>query len=110
MSSMANNTVISEPISSSGTVEVTMPAPEGATHVEVTAWLKRPGDVVADQEAICLVDWGEGAAEVGSPAGGVLRMVTAAAGQSVVVGATLAVIDVALAPTPGRFSTDLPEA
>ena len=107
---MSNETVISEPMSSSGTVEMTMPAPGSETHVTLTAWLKRPGDVVADQEAIGLVDWGEGAAEVGSPAGGVLRMVTVAAGQSVTVGATLAVIDIALTPTPGRFSTNLPQA
>ena len=103
---MANEKVISEPMSSSGTVEVTMPAPGSEAHVTLTAWLKRPGDMVSEQEAICLVDWGEGAAEVGSPAAGVLRMVTVAAGQSVAVGATLAVIDTALTPASGRFSTD----
>ena len=77
----------------SGTVDVTMPATDAGSHVTVTAWLKHPGDAVEEHEALCVVDLGAGAAEVASPATGVLRMVTVAAGEQVLVGASLAVID-----------------
>ncbi len=95
-----NETVMMEPPTASGTVEVTMPSPGIDAQVKVVAWLKHPGDTVSKDEAICVVQWADGSAEVGSPASGVLRMVTAAAGQAVTVGATLAVIDVAT----GRFT------
>jgi pyruvate/2-oxoglutarate dehydrogenase complex dihydrolipoamide acyltransferase (E2) component len=81
----------------SGTVEVTMPATGADSRVALTAWLKHPGDRVSEGEAICVVELATGSAEVGSPAAGVLRMVTAAAGQTVPVGAALAVIDVGVA-------------
>jgi pyruvate/2-oxoglutarate dehydrogenase complex dihydrolipoamide acyltransferase (E2) component len=81
----------------SGTVEVTMPATGADSRVVLTAWLKHPGDSVTEGEAICVVEMVSGSAEVGSPAAGVLRMVTAAAGETVPVGAALAVIDVGVA-------------
>ena len=93
----------------SSTVEVTMPPTGSEAPVTVTAWLKHPGETVADQEAICVVEWGEDSAEVASPAHGVLRMVTVAAGERLIVGSTLAVVDVALAAKPGRFSPGPPQ-
>jgi pyruvate/2-oxoglutarate dehydrogenase complex dihydrolipoamide acyltransferase (E2) component len=81
----------------SGTVEVTMPATGANEPVVLAAWLKHPGDRVADDEAICVVDLRGDRAEVASPAAGVLRMVTASAGQRVIVGSALAIIDVAVA-------------
>jgi 2-oxoglutarate dehydrogenase E2 component (dihydrolipoamide succinyltransferase) len=81
----------------SGTVEVTMPSTGSDAQVAVQAWLKHPGDRVAADEAICVVNWGADVAEVASPAAGVLRMVTASAGQRVVVGSALAVIDTGVA-------------
>ena len=86
-----------------------MPATGSETPVTVTAWLKHPGEIVADQEAICVVEWGEDSAELASPADGVLRMVTVAAGERVIVGSTLAVVDVAVAANPGRFTQDPPQ-
>jgi pyruvate/2-oxoglutarate dehydrogenase complex dihydrolipoamide acyltransferase (E2) component len=90
-----------------GTVEVTMPPTGGEIEVILTAWLKHPGDPVGEHEALCLVGWGSETAEVGSPASGVMRMVTVAAGDRVTVGATLAVIDLRVGPAAsGRFAPD----
>ncbi len=96
---------MTEPTTTGGTVEVTMPSPGVDAQVKVVAWLKHPGQTVSRDETICVVQWADGNAEVGSPASGVLRMVTAASGQAVAVGATLAVIDVALSDNAGgRFT------
>jgi pyruvate/2-oxoglutarate dehydrogenase complex dihydrolipoamide acyltransferase (E2) component len=102
--------VTADPAMTTGTVEVTMPPTGAETQVTVTAWLKHPGDRVAEQEAICLVGWGEATAEVASPASGVLRMVTVAAGDTVTVGATLAVVDLRVGTHgSGRFAPDPPQ-
>ena len=96
---------MTEPATASGTVEMTMPSPGIDAQPKVVAWLKHPGDTVSADEALCVVQWADGSAEVASPARGVLRMVTASAGQAVAIGATLAVIDVALGDEPGgRFN------
>ena len=76
-----------------GTVDVTMPATGADAPVTIAAWLKRPGERVAEGEVLCVVDFGAGKAEVGSPATGTLRMVTAGAGEQIAVGASLAVVD-----------------
>lgn len=88
-----NTTLAREPAQATATIEVTMPATGSETQVTVSAWLKHPGDSVVEQEPICLVDFSGSSAEIGSPATGVLRMVTVAAGERVTVGAALAVID-----------------
>ena len=104
---MTPETMVSHQLATGGTVEVTMPSPGVDTEITVSAWLKRPGETVTEQEAICVVGWGTDRAEIASPATGVLRMVTLAAGQPVAVGSTLAVIDVALsAAAAGRFARD----
>jgi len=93
-----------------GTVEVTMPPTGSEMPVTVTAWLKHPGDRVEQQEAICVVGWGDATAEVASPASGVLRMVTLAAGDKATVGGTLAVVDLRVAaPGVGRFTHQPPQ-
>jgi pyruvate/2-oxoglutarate dehydrogenase complex dihydrolipoamide acyltransferase (E2) component len=88
------------------TIEVTMPPTGSEAPVTLIAWLKHPGETVASQEAICVVEWGESSAEVATPADGVLRMVTVAAGERLIVGSTLAVVDVAVTAKPGRFTLD----
>lgn len=93
----------------SATVEVTMPATGSQGSVTLAAWLKHPGEAVGEQEAICVVEFDGNQAEVVSPAAGVLRMVTVAARQHVAVGATLAVVDVAVARA-GGFDLDRPRA
>lgn len=97
--------VTTDPATTTGTVEVTMPPTGSEAQVTVTAWLKHPGDRVSEQEAICLVGWGDATAEVASPAHGVMRMVTVAAGDAVPVGATLAVVDLRVGTlVNGRFA------
>jgi len=102
-----SKTVTTDPAVKTGTVEVTMPPTGSELDVTVTAWLKHPGEHVEDQEPICVVGWGDAAAEIASPARGVLRMVTLAAGEKVSVGTTLAVVDLGIA-TIGtrRFAHD----
>jgi pyruvate/2-oxoglutarate dehydrogenase complex dihydrolipoamide acyltransferase (E2) component len=99
-----SETLTREPAAATGTVEVTMPPTGSELETTVTAWLKHPGDRVSEGEALCLIGWGDAGAEIASPAGGVMRMVTVAAGDRVTIGATLAVVDVRVGP--GRFATD----
>jgi pyruvate/2-oxoglutarate dehydrogenase complex dihydrolipoamide acyltransferase (E2) component len=102
--------VTTDPAMTTGTVEVTMPPTGSEEKVTVTAWLKHPGDGVGEHEAICLVGWGDATAEIASPASGVLRMVTVAAGDTVTVGATLAVVDLRVGTLEsGRFAPDPPQ-
>ena len=103
-----SETLTQEPAAVTGTVEVTMPATGSELDVTVTAWLKHPGDRVDEGEALCLVGWGDASAEIASSAGGVMRMVTVAAGDRVTIGATLAVVD--LRDGLGRFAVDPSEA
>lgn len=98
-------TLIAEPASATGSVEVTMPPSDPAGQVTLRAWLKHPGEYVALDEAVCIVDLGDANAEIGSSAAGVLRMVAVAVGDRLPVGQTLAVIDVRDgALTAGRFA------
>ena len=106
----ASETVTEDPAAAASTIEVTMPPTGSETQVTVTGWIKHPGDRVAEHEPICLVDWGDDTAEVASPATGVMRMVTVAAGEQVTVGATLAVIDLGVGPPgTGRFESGPPD-
>jgi len=98
-----SETLTQEPAAATGTVEVTMPPTGSELEVTVTAWLKHPGDRVDEGEALCLVGWGDASAEIASSAGGVMRMVTVAAGDRVTIGATLAVVDLRVGE--GRFAT-----
>ena len=77
-----------------GTVQVTMPATGGVSSAELVAWLKRPGERVEPEEALCLVEWDGQRAEVTAPAAGVLRMISVGPGRTVATGNSLALIDV----------------
>jgi 2-oxoglutarate dehydrogenase E2 component (dihydrolipoamide succinyltransferase) len=99
-----SETLTRDPAAATGTVEVTMPPTGSELEVTVRAWLKHPGDRVNESDALCLVGWGDATAEIASPASGVLRMVTVAAGDRVTIGATLAVVD--LRDGPGRFASE----
>lgn len=84
------------------TVDVTMPDTGSSSGTTVRAWLKRSGEAVDVDEPICLVSWEGMTAEVGSPAPGVLRMISVSAGTSVPAGTSLALVDTQ--PTPPRSS------
>lgn len=79
-----------------------MPETGSSEAATVVAWLKRPAEAVRSGEPICRVQWAAGAAEIESPATGVVRLITAAAGDLIRTGATLAVLD--LERQEGRHS------
>jgi pyruvate dehydrogenase E2 component (dihydrolipoamide acetyltransferase) len=83
------------------TVDVTMPETGSEAGTTVVAWLVEPGQQVELDEPICLVSWDGTTAEVGSPATGVLRVLSVGAGMTVPTGTSLALIDTRLGPVGG---------
>jgi 2-oxoglutarate dehydrogenase E2 component (dihydrolipoamide succinyltransferase) len=78
---------------------------ESVTEATVGAWLKKPGDAVAADEAICSLETDKVAVDVPSPVAGVLGQQLVAEGDTVNVGALIAIIEaagasVASAPAP----------
>src|SRR6267142_6674171 len=72
---------------------VIMPALELAQETgKVVHWLKRPGDAVQKGEPIVEIETDKVTVEIEAPASGVLRDVTAQAGDVVPVGQTIALI------------------
>ena len=72
---------------------VIMPALELAQETgKVVHWLKRPGDTVQKGEPIVEIETDKVTVEIEAPASGVLRDVTAAEGDVVPVGRTIALI------------------
>src|SRR3954464_399092 len=78
--------------------QVTMPM-LGLTMEEgtITEWLKQPGDTVAKEEPLFIVETDKSAVEVGAPASGVLSQIIVQVGQTAAVSAPIAVI-----PQPGE--------
>jgi len=58
----------------------------------ITEWLKQPGDAVAKEEPLFVVETDKSAVEVGAPASGVLSQIIVQVGQTVPVSAPIAVI------------------
>ncbi|HEV8642143.1 MAG TPA: dihydrolipoamide acetyltransferase family protein [Methylomirabilota bacterium] len=85
---------------------VIMPALEMAQETgKVLKWLKSPGDTVAKGESIVEIETDKVTVEIEAPASGILRDVTARAGDVVPVGQTIALIFAAgeaggASPTP----------
>ncbi len=84
--------------------DITVPAlGESVTEGTIGEWLKQPGDAVAADEPIVSLETDKVAVDVPSPIAGVLTEHKAAVGDTVEVGAVLAVIDAdasASAPAP----------
>lgn len=88
---------------------VIMPALELAQESgKILRWIKSPGDAVAKGEPIVEIETDKVTVEVEAPASGVLREVTADAGDVVPVGRTIAVI--ATPDDAGAPSTSTPRA
>ncbi len=104
-----NEAVVRDRVVAADTVEVTMPSTGTDAPVSVVIWLTHPGAAVSQHEALCIVDWGAGSAEVACPVSGTLRMLAAGAGQQVRPGETLAVVDTAT-KRRGRFAQEWPPA
>lgn len=64
----------------------------------IITWLKSEGDIVVVDEILLEIETDKAATEVPAPMAGVLTRILVPAGQTVVVGTALAVIEVAAAP------------
>jgi len=74
-------------------VEVRVPASgESVTEADVGEWLKKEGDAVALDEPIVSLETDKAAMDVPSPVAGIVKKIHAAEGDTVEVGALLAVI------------------
>ncbi len=74
--------------------EITVPAlGESVTEGSIGEWLKQPGDAVAADEPICSLETDKVAIDVPSPVAGVMSEHRAAVGDTVEVGAVIAIIE-----------------
>ena len=85
---------------------------ESITEGTIAEWLKKPGDAVAQDEAIASLETDKVSVEVPSPVAGVMGEHKAAAGDTVAVGAVIATIEAGGASTasPGPASEAATEA
>ena len=79
--------------------EITVPAlGESVTEGTIGEWLKQPGDAVAVDEPIVSLETDKVAVEVPSPVAGVISELKAEVGETVEVGAVIAVVEEGAAP------------
>ncbi len=84
-------------------VEVKVPASgESVTEADIGEWLKKEGDRVELDEPLVSLETDKAAMDVPSPAAGVLQEIRSKEGDTVEVGAVLAVIVTGDAPTKGN--------
>jgi 2-oxoglutarate dehydrogenase E2 component (dihydrolipoamide succinyltransferase) len=81
--------------------EVKVPAlGESITEATLGAWLKQPGDAVAQDEPIASLETDKVAVEVPSPVAGTMGEQRAGVGDTVAVGAVIATVEAGAAATP----------
>jgi 2-oxoglutarate dehydrogenase E2 component (dihydrolipoamide succinyltransferase) len=89
--------------------EIKVPAlGESVTEGTIAAWLKQPGEAVAADEPICSLETDKVAIDVPSPVAGVLAQHLAAVGDTVEVGAAIAIIEEGAAAAAGEAATPAP--
>ncbi len=85
---------------------------ESVTEGTIAEWLKQPGDAVAADEPICSLETDKVAIDVPSPVAGILSEHRVAVGDTVEVGAVIAVIEAgsgaAASPAAAAAKTDTP--
>ncbi len=80
-------------------IEVTVPASgESVTEADIGEWLKKEGDAVELDEPLVSLETDKAAMDVPSPAAGVLKKIVAQVGDTVEVGAVVAIIEAGAAP------------
>lgn len=85
--------------SGGGEVEVRVPASgESVTEADIGEWLKKEGEAVAQDEPIVSLETDKAAMDVPSPAAGVLKEIKVREGETVEVGALIAIIQAGDAP------------
>lgn len=83
-------------------IELRVPAAgESVTEADIGEWLKQEGDMVAVDEPVVSLETDKAAMDVPSPAAGVLKKIVAKAGDTVEVGALLAIIKTGAAKSNG---------
>ena len=76
---------------------------ESVTEGTIGEWLKKPGDAVAVDEPIASLETDKVAVEVPSPVAGVIQSLSAEVGETVEVGAVIAIVEEGAAPAaPGK--------
>ncbi|MFU7529609.1 2-oxoglutarate dehydrogenase complex dihydrolipoyllysine-residue succinyltransferase [Qipengyuania sp. ASV99] len=86
--------------------EITVPAlGESVTEGSIGEWLKQPGDAVAADEPICSLETDKVAVDVPSPVAGVMSEHRFAVGDTVEVGAVIAVIEEGASASSGASVT-----
>ena len=93
--------------------EIKVPAlGESVTEGTIAEWLKQPGEAVAADEPICSLETDKVAVDVPSPVAGIMSEHRVAVGDTVEVGAVIAVIEegatAAAAPAPAAAKADTP--
>jgi 2-oxoglutarate dehydrogenase E2 component (dihydrolipoamide succinyltransferase) len=84
---------------------------ESVTEGTIAEWLKQPGDAVAVDEPIASLETDKVAVDVPSPVAGIMSQHVVAVGDTVEVGAVIAIIeDGATAPAPAAAKADTPAA
>jgi 2-oxoglutarate dehydrogenase E2 component (dihydrolipoamide succinyltransferase) len=86
---------------------------ESVTEGTIAEWLKQPGEAVAADEPICSLETDKVAVDVPSPIAGIMSEHRAAVGDTVEVGAVIAVIEAgataaAAAPAPAAAKAETP--
>ncbi len=87
-------------------IEVRVPASgESVTEADIGEWLKKEGDQVAVDEPIVSLETDKAAMDVSAPAAGVLKSIHAKDGDTVEVGALLAIIEAGASAANGATAT-----
>jgi 2-oxoglutarate dehydrogenase E2 component (dihydrolipoamide succinyltransferase) len=92
-------------------IDVTMPQMgESVVEGTITKWLVKEGDVVTEDQSLVEISTDKVDTEIPSPGAGRIAKIVAAEGQTLPVGATLAVIEPAGAETPAKLKVVAPKA
>lgn len=82
---------------------------ETVTEGTVERWLKKPGDEVKKYEPIVEINTDKVDVELPSPVSGTLKEIVAQEGETIEIGATLAIIDEVAGETPADISPPKPD-
>ncbi len=92
-------------------IDVTMPQMgESVVEGTITKWLVKEGDVVIEDQPLVEISTDKVDTEIPSPGAGRIAKIVAAEGQTLAVGATLAVIEPAGAEAPAKLKVVAPKA
>ena len=92
-------------------IDVTMPQMgESVVEGTIAKWLVKEGDVVVEDQPLVEISTDKVDTEIPSPGAGRIAKIVAAEGQTLPVGATLAVIEQAGAEAPAKLKVVAPKA